>query len=177
VRFLDNPFFVPELRALTGLDAAVAKYVLVAPETQEFMRRARDLLEYVMPKYEREGKSYLTIAIGCTGGKHRSVAIAEALARDLTQAASNPSGAARAPLTVVHRDVDRTTPPSAPDFDALPSPPRSPHARPPSLELKGLTTSSPPPVATQPSPPVAHTRPSQPTVSTRPSRQTRTGRS
>jgi UPF0042 nucleotide-binding protein len=100
VRFLDNPYFVPELKQLTGLDAAVADYVLAAPETQEFLRRTRELLEYVMPKYEREGKSYLTIAIGCTGGRHRSVAIAEALARDLAAAAGGS-------IAVVHRDAHR----------------------------------------------------------------------
>jgi UPF0042 nucleotide-binding protein len=176
VRFLDNPYFVPELRALTGLDEAVAKYVLGAPETQEFMRRARELLEYVMPKYEREGKSYLTIAIGCTGGKHRSVAIAEALARDLAQAAPSPGGSVRAPLTVVHRDADRSAPPSLPDSDALHSPSL---VRPPSsLELKGLTSSSPPPqVAAKPSAPVAHTQPSQPAVPSHATRPSRTGRS
>jgi UPF0042 nucleotide-binding protein len=100
VRFLDNPYFVPELKPLSGLDEPVKRYVLGGAETQEFMRRTRDLLEYVMPKYEREGKSYLTIAVGCTGGRHRSVAIAEALAGDL-------SARAAAPLAVVHRDLDR----------------------------------------------------------------------
>jgi UPF0042 nucleotide-binding protein len=100
VRFLDNPYFVPGLKTLTGRDEPVARYVLAAPETQEFLRRTRELLEYVMPKYEREGKSYLTIAIGCTGGRHRSVAIAEALARDL-------SASTGASVAVVHRDPDR----------------------------------------------------------------------
>ena len=100
VRFLDNPYFVAELRSLTGLDEPVVRHVLGAEETQEFMRRTRDLLDYVMPKYEREGKSYLTIAIGCTGGRHRSVVIADALAREL----GKPG---RSGITVVHRDVDR----------------------------------------------------------------------
>jgi UPF0042 nucleotide-binding protein len=100
VRFLDNPYFVPELRALTGLDEPVARHVLASPETQEFLHRTRELLEYVMPKYEREGKSYLTIAIGCTGGRHRSVTIAEALARDLAKSMG-------ATLSVLHRDVHR----------------------------------------------------------------------
>ncbi len=100
VRFLDNPYFVPELRNLTGLDEPVVRHVTGDAETQEFMRRSRELLGYVMPKYEREGKSYLTIAIGCTGGRHRSVVIAEALARAL--------GGPDAPtITVVHRDVER----------------------------------------------------------------------
>jgi UPF0042 nucleotide-binding protein len=100
VRFIDNPFFVPELRSLTGLDEPVARYVLSRPETQEFMKRTRALLEYVIPRYEREGKSYLTIAVGCTGGRHRSVTIADELARDLEAAAG-------APIAVVHRDVNR----------------------------------------------------------------------
>jgi UPF0042 nucleotide-binding protein len=100
VRFLDNPYFVPALRLLTGLDAPVADYVLAAPDTQEFLLRTGGLLEYVLPRYEREGKSYLTIAIGCTGGRHRSVAIAEALARQL-------SGSTGSSISVLHRDVER----------------------------------------------------------------------
>jgi UPF0042 nucleotide-binding protein len=100
VRFLDNPYFVPELRSLTGLDESVARYVLTAPETQEFMRRTSALLEYILPRYEREGKSYLTIAIGCTGGRHRSVAIAEALARVMAPSLD-------APVNVLHRDAYR----------------------------------------------------------------------
>jgi UPF0042 nucleotide-binding protein len=100
VRFLDNPYFVADLKPLTGQDEAVARYVLSAPETQEFLRRTRELLEYVMPKYEREGKSYLTLAIGCTGGRHRSVAIADALARTL-------SASLHASIAVVHRDMHR----------------------------------------------------------------------
>ena len=68
VRFLENPYFVPELKPLTGLDLPVAKYVMELPETVEFMKKTRELLAYVMPKYEREGKSYFTIAVGCTGG-------------------------------------------------------------------------------------------------------------
>ena len=83
VRFLDNPYFVPHLRALTGQDEAVARYVLDAPETREFMKRTSALLEYVLPRYEREGKSYLTIGVGCTGGRHRSVVLAHEIARRL----------------------------------------------------------------------------------------------
>jgi UPF0042 nucleotide-binding protein len=100
VRFLDNPYFVPELKALSGLDEAVARHVLGSPEAVEFLKRFSALLEYVMPKYEREGKSYLTIAIGCTGGRHRSVAIAEALARYVSATISGP-------VAVMHRDVER----------------------------------------------------------------------
>lgn len=100
VRFLDNPFFVAELRPLTGLDEPVISHVLSAPETQEFLARARALLEYVLPRYEREGKSYLTIAIGCTGGRHRSVVVAETIARELNLATGFP-------IAVVHRDTHR----------------------------------------------------------------------
>ncbi|MDP9148832.1 MAG: RNase adapter RapZ [Myxococcota bacterium] len=140
VRFLDNPYFVPELRPLTGLDEPVARYVLDAPETKEFLQRARSLLEYVMPKYEREGKSYLTIAVGCTGGRHRSVAVAEALARDLTIAVTPPIP----PIVVLHRDAGRgNVAPS--DQSTLQS--RSTderHDEPASaLELKGATTAPP----------------------------------
>jgi UPF0042 nucleotide-binding protein len=131
VRFLDNPYFVPELKPLTGLDAPVVRHVMDAPETQEFLKRTRALLEYVMPKYEREGKSYLTIAVGCTGGRHRSVVIADELARSLARVAG-----AGAPIAVVHRDVDRGE-----------GPPRDVEAgeRSSALELKGATT--PPPAA------------------------------
>ncbi len=83
VRFLPNPFFVPELKALTGRDPKVASYVLDRPETWEFIDKAAGMLEFLLPKYQREGKAYLTLAIGCTGGKHRSVAVAQALAERL----------------------------------------------------------------------------------------------
>lgn len=80
VRFLPNPFFVPELRALTGRNSGVAEFVLNRPETKAFLDRLSELTEFLLPHYQREGKSYLTLAIGCTGGKHRSVAVAHALA-------------------------------------------------------------------------------------------------
>jgi RNase adapter protein RapZ len=141
VRFLDNPYFVPELKALTGLDDPVVRRVLSADETKEFMRRSRTLLEYVMPKYEREGKSYLTIAIGCTGGRHRSVVIAEALARDLATAAGRP-------ITVVHRDVTRGAARSgASDYDT-PFDTENSDDRSSVLELKGVTTPPPAPTPT-----------------------------
>ncbi len=79
VRFLPNPYFVPELKPLTGKSPAVAAHVLERPETQEFLSRVADLLAFLLPRYQKEGKSYLTVAIGCTGGKHRSVAVAQAL--------------------------------------------------------------------------------------------------
>ncbi len=134
VRFLDNPYFVPELKPQTGLDEPVAAYVLGAPETQEFLRRTAALLEYVLPRYEREGKSYLTIAIGCTGGRHRSVAIAEALARRLSASASPPR-----PMTVLHRDVQRGQPAPA-EHKFVPGPDDSS-----AFELQGVTAPPPAP--------------------------------
>lgn len=83
VRFLPNPYFVPELKAFTGRDPKVAAFVLERPETQEFLAKTADLLKFLLPKYQREGKAYLTVAIGCTGGKHRSVAITTALAEKM----------------------------------------------------------------------------------------------
>lgn len=80
VRFLDNPHFIDGLRAGTGLDEAVANHVLKSPEAIPFTRRMHSLLKYLLPLYRQEGKSYLTIAIGCTGGRHRSVTIAEKVA-------------------------------------------------------------------------------------------------
>jgi UPF0042 nucleotide-binding protein len=100
VRFLDNPYFVPELKNLPGTDPAVITYVLSLPETKELLVRTRELLAFVMPKYEREGKSYLTIAIGCTGGRHRSVVLADVLAKSLEPITQQP-------IEVVHRDVQR----------------------------------------------------------------------
>ncbi|MBK7857419.1 MAG: RNase adapter RapZ [Archangiaceae bacterium] len=79
VRFLPNPYFVPELKALTGRDEKVARFVLDRPETATFLQKTTDLLTFLMPNYAREGKAYLTVAIGCTGGKHRSVALAHKL--------------------------------------------------------------------------------------------------
>lgn len=102
VRFLDNPYFVPELRHLSGLTREVSDYVLLREDTQTFVDRARALLAFTLPRYEREGKSYLTVAIGCTGGRHRSVAITEKLAHDLR-------GDTGLPIQVVHRDVERAS--------------------------------------------------------------------
>ena len=82
-RFLPNPFFVEELRHRIGTDAEVAAYVLERVEAQEFLRLLMALLEFSIPRYQREGKSYLTIALGCTGGRHRSVVLGEELRRRL----------------------------------------------------------------------------------------------
>jgi UPF0042 nucleotide-binding protein len=101
VRFLDNPYFVPELRELTGLDAAVREHVLASADARSFVEQAASMLEFLVPRYEAEGKSYLTIAVGCTGGQHRSVSIAIALAERLSERPSLRN----IPLRVVHRDA------------------------------------------------------------------------
>jgi RNase adapter protein RapZ len=80
-RFLPNPFFVPRIKRLSGRDREVVKYLRSFPETKEFVKRVGDLLQYLLPNFVREGKSYLTIAVGCTGGRHRSVFVVEELAR------------------------------------------------------------------------------------------------
>jgi UPF0042 nucleotide-binding protein len=82
-RFLPNPFFVPRLKRLTGREKGVIQYLRSFPQTKEFVKRVGDLLQYLLPKYLREGKSYLTVAVGCTGGHHRSVFVVEELAKVL----------------------------------------------------------------------------------------------
>ena len=99
VRFLPNPHFVESLRPFDGRHERVRAFVLDDPESKEMLRRLEDFLKFVLPCYEREGKAYLTVAIGCTGGRHRSVTLAEELGRFLT-------GLGYAP-TVVHRDLER----------------------------------------------------------------------
>lgn len=99
LRFLPNPHFVPELRPRTGREPDVAAYVLESEATQELVADLKRLLTHSLPRYEREGKAYLTIALGCTGGKHRSVALAELLASWLRQEGHD--------ATVAHRDADR----------------------------------------------------------------------
>jgi UPF0042 nucleotide-binding protein len=99
VRFLPNPHFVPEFRPLTGRHPQVAKYIRSFPQTQEFIDRISDLLIYLIPHYIREGKSYLTIAFGCTGGQHRSVMISEDVKKRLAKAGYR--------VKVVHRDSPR----------------------------------------------------------------------
>jgi UPF0042 nucleotide-binding protein len=96
VRFLPNPHFIPKFRPLTGRHPEVAKYIRSFPQTREFINRISELLIYLIPHYIREGKSYLTIAFGCTGGKHRSVMIAEDVKKRLAKAGYN--------VKVVHRD-------------------------------------------------------------------------
>jgi UPF0042 nucleotide-binding protein len=100
VRFLPNPHFVPRLRPFSGKDARVARYIRSFPQTTQFLRRIESLLGYLIPHYVREGKSYLTVALGCTGGRHRSVALAEVIRRSLQK-----KGYA---AKVVHRDLDKS---------------------------------------------------------------------
>lgn len=99
VRFLPNPHFVAELRACTGNDPRVEQYVLSRPEGREFIERLKEFLSFQLPLFEREGKSYLTIAVGCTGGRHRSVAVGNILQQYFLQHRSS--------VTVQHRDMDR----------------------------------------------------------------------
>lgn len=99
VRFLPNPHFVDALRPLDGRDQRVRDFVLSHGEARELLERLRDLLEFLLPFYQREGKAYLTVAVGCTGGRHRSVTFVETLRQFL-------EGLGYAP-TVVHRDIDR----------------------------------------------------------------------
>ena len=82
-RFLPNPYFIPKIKGFSGRDKRVAKYLRSFPETGEFVARISDLLNYLLPNYVREGKSYLTVAVGCTGGRHRSVFVVEELAKAL----------------------------------------------------------------------------------------------
>jgi UPF0042 nucleotide-binding protein len=96
-RFLPNPNFVPRLRRLCGADAAVVAYLQRQPETAAFLRRVLSLVRFVLPRHEREGRSYLTIALGCTGGRHRSVMLANAVG-----AAVRKKGL---PVRVYHRDL------------------------------------------------------------------------
>ena len=99
VRFLPNPYYVPELKKGTGLDAAVRDYVFSFPQTGEFMAQLEKLLLFLLPQYNAEGKTVLVISVGCTGGHHRSVAVAHALAQSLS--------AAGFAVTESHRDISR----------------------------------------------------------------------
>jgi UPF0042 nucleotide-binding protein len=101
-RFLPNPHWVPDLRAFSGLDAPVRDYVMGQPESVPFLDKIGDLLRLVLPAYVKEGKAYLTIGVGCTGGRHRSVVMAEEIANIITAAGYRPS--------VEHRDVGRGYP-------------------------------------------------------------------
>ena len=101
VRFLPNPHFEAALRPLSGEDPAVADYVLSSPLAVAFLERLRDLLAFLLPLYEEEGKAYLTVGVGCTGGRHRSVAVANRLAAELRNRGRD--------VNLAHRDVEKRT--------------------------------------------------------------------
>lgn len=99
VRFLPNPYYVPELRHRTGVEKDVADYVFGKQITYDFTEKLYDMVDFLVPQYTEEGKNNLVIAIGCTGGKHRSVAIAESLAKHLKEKNAN--------VNISHRDIDK----------------------------------------------------------------------
>jgi UPF0042 nucleotide-binding protein len=99
VRFLPNPHFVPALKPLTGRDAAVISYLRSESEVEDTIARLVDLLSYLLPRFQREGKSYLTVGIGCTGGRHRSVVVADAINNRLIEMGYNSR--------VMHRDIQK----------------------------------------------------------------------
>ncbi|MAI78671.1 MAG: RNase adapter RapZ [Deltaproteobacteria bacterium] len=99
MRFLPNPYFEEELSARSGRETEVADFVVKSERGEEFLGRLKSFLDYVLPLYDQEGKAYVTIGVGCTGGRHRSVAMAEALAADLEDAGRE--------ISVTHRDIER----------------------------------------------------------------------
>ena len=99
VRFLPNPYYVAELQALCGLDQEVADYVLDSNVTRSFLQKYMDLLAFLLPNYRLEGKRHFTVAVGCTGGRHRSVAMTEELARRISELGYT--------VMASHRDMDR----------------------------------------------------------------------
>jgi UPF0042 nucleotide-binding protein len=100
VRFLPNPNYIPRFKNLTGRNPGVARYIRSFPQTVEFIKRITELLTYLLPHYIREGKSYLTIAFGCTGGQHRSVMMADQIRKNLADAGFK--------VKVSHRDIVAT---------------------------------------------------------------------
>jgi len=101
MRFLTNPYFQPGLKHMDGESSAVRDFVLSNPETRTFLKKFTHLLDYLIPLYQRENKAYLTIAVGCTGGRHRSVVIARCIFEHLNHKARHPG--------LIHRDIDRDT--------------------------------------------------------------------
>jgi UPF0042 nucleotide-binding protein len=102
VRFIPNPFYVDELKNLSGLDAPVADFVMEREEARVFLEKLEDLSQFLLPIYERDGRTQIIISIGCTGGRHRSVAISEKLAAYLKESGFD--------CTVLHRDASKTAP-------------------------------------------------------------------
>jgi UPF0042 nucleotide-binding protein len=100
VRFLPNPFFVSELRNLSGNDERVYKYVMKNEVAESFRKKFIALINFLIPQYEKEGKTYLNMGVGCTGGQHRSVAVINCLEKHLSKK--------KYPLRIVHRDIEKT---------------------------------------------------------------------
>lgn len=100
VRFLPNPFYVPELMEKSGLDADVYDYVMSSEQSKDFLKKLEDLIDFLLPNYEEEGKMNLTVCIGCTGGRHRSVAVTEALAKHLSLTGHETE--------CIHRDITKS---------------------------------------------------------------------
>ncbi len=121
VRFLDNPHFVSTLRHLPGTHPAVREFVFRSGEASELLDKCSDLLRFSLPRYEREGKSYLTIGIGCTGGRHRSVAVVEVLADNLRKQVELP-------ISIVHRDIARAEHASAQNTEQTTGPTSGPQS-------------------------------------------------
>lgn len=99
VRFLPNPYYIPELKAMTGNEKPVQDFVMNAPESEEFMEKLKDMMHFLIPNYRKEGKNQLVVAIGCTGGKHRSVTLANGLYRALLSSSYS--------VRIEHRDIER----------------------------------------------------------------------
>jgi UPF0042 nucleotide-binding protein len=94
---LPNPHFIPDLRQYTGEEPSVQEYIMSQPDSQEFLKKLLDFLEYLLPRYRSEGKSYLTIGFGCTGGRHRSVTVSLLVAKQLEQRGYD--------VNIKHRDI------------------------------------------------------------------------
>jgi len=101
VRFLVNPYFVPQLKALDGEDSKIKDFILDHAETQAFLKKYLDLLDYLIPMYEKEGKAYLTAAVGCTGGRHRSVTIARTIFNHIRKTTKQ--------IEILHRDIGQSS--------------------------------------------------------------------
>ncbi|MBQ6555609.1 MAG: RNase adapter RapZ [Firmicutes bacterium] len=99
VRFIPNPFYIPDLKPLTGNDVAVRDYVMEQPESEEFLKKLEDMCNFLIPNYVKEGKNQLVIGIGCTGGKHRSVTLANELYAKLRKIGHS--------VAIIHRDIDK----------------------------------------------------------------------
>lgn len=99
VRFIPNPFYIPDLKPLTGNDVAVRDYVMGQPETEEFLKKLEDMCTFLIPNYVKEGKNQLVIGVGCTGGKHRSVTLANELYTKLRNLGHSAA--------IIHRDIDK----------------------------------------------------------------------